>query len=623
MVVLLASSRFALSQTTWQSSIVKFGSDGKLTYVSDAEQNRVIDFSYAGFKNSNVSLPLITNIITTLSPVAGDNTSAINSAIQAAASVTPDVNGFRGVILLNAGSYEIQGTILFNVSGVVLRGSGSGADGTVFVATGDTPHQRPVMVVGGGTHAQWVKSGSKTNITDPFVALGSMSLNIASVSGFAVGNSIVVYHPSTAVWIAAVDYGATDTDPAWTAGTQDIEMNRTITAINGNTITIDVPVTNHLNLSLSQSYIYKISKSTTKSLMGIEDLRIDIQNWTNEYIDENHAWWGVQMFDIEDSWARNVVVMHFGQSGFQIGTANRITLDNCQALQPVALLDGGQRDNFQIVEWTASILMTKCYATKGRHQFENSGTSQSGYCVFHRCKSVDPTNPSEGHMKWPQGLLYDCFRDSGSLPTGQNPGLVLTLTTNGNGGTSHGWSAAYSVIWNPDLRRAVAPHGRICVMKPSTAQNYCIGGYGESVNVNLEYPQYAVGYVEGFNNYTAQLIPESLFEQQLKDRLGSGGTAVHQNNSEIPKEFSLEQNYPNPFNPSTSIDYKVAKKEHIVLQVVNLLGEEIVKLVNEEKSPGVYTVQFSLQQFNLPSSVYLYTLVGRFGSVTKKMLYLK
>ena len=621
MVVLLASSRFALSQTTWQSSIVKFGSDGKLTYVSDAEQNRVIDFSYAGFKNSNVSLPLITNIITTLSPVAGDNTSAINSAIQAAASVTPDVNGFRGVILLNAGSYEIQGTILFNVSGVVLRGSGSGADGTVFVATGDTPHQRPVMVVGGGTHAQWVKSGSKTNITDPFVALGSMSLNIASVSGFAVGNSIVVYHPSTAVWIAAVDYGATDTDPAWTAGTQDIEMNRTITAINGNTITIDVPVTNHLNLSLSQSYIYKINKSTTKVLIGIEDLRIDIQNWTNEYIDEAHAWWGVQMFDIEDSWARNVVVLHFGQSGFQIGTGNRITLDHCQALQPVALLDGGQRDNFQIVEWTASILMTKCYATKGRHQFENSGTSQSGYCVFHRCKSLDPTNPSEGHMKWPQAILFDCLRDSGSLPIGQNPGLVLTLTTNGNGGTSHGWSAAYSVIWNPDLRRAVAPHGRICVMKPSTAQNYCIGGYGESVNVNLEFPQYAVGYVEGFNNYTAQLTPESLFEQQLRDRLGNGGTAVHQNSSEIPKEFSLEQNYPNPFNPETKICYELPVGSSVKLAVFDILGREVAVLVNEKKLAGTYAASWNAA--GMPSGVYFCKLSADNSMQTRKMLVVK
>ena len=101
-------------------------------------------------------------------------------------------------------------------------------------------------------------------------------------------------------------------------------------AISGNTITIDAPVMNHLDLSLTQSYIYKIDKTSTKTKIGIENLRIDIQNWTS-YRDEAHAWEGLVMADIEDSWAKNVVALHFGQSGFQTFTANRITIDSCQA----------------------------------------------------------------------------------------------------------------------------------------------------------------------------------------------------------------------------------------------------------------------------------------------------
>ena len=381
-ILALLCSNQCLAQT-WQSEIVKFGTDGKLTYVSDAEQNKIIDFSSVGYKNSNSPIPSITNIITTLSPTAGDRTAAINSAIQSAASITPDTNGFRGVIKLNAGSYEIKGSILLNVSGVVLRGSGSGTGGTILTATGNTPAQRPVIVAGGGTFAAWKKLGTtQTNITTSFVAVGSKTFDVASTVGFAVGDAIIIYHPSTQAWIDAVDGGATASDPAWKAGSIDIEMNKTITAINGNTITIESAVTNHLNKALSQSYIYKVDKSTTKSLIGLEDFSIDIQNWTDEYLDEAHAWWGVQMVDIEDSWAKNVVAEHFGQSGFQTGTACRITIDNCKALNPVCTINGSQRDNFQVVEWSSDILFTNCFASKARHAFEVSGSSQAGGLYF-------------------------------------------------------------------------------------------------------------------------------------------------------------------------------------------------------------------------------------------------
>ena len=142
-------------QTTWQSAIVKFGSDGKLIYTSDANKNRVVDFSWAGYKNSNEALPTVSNIISTLSPIVGDNTTAINNAIKATSSLPVDANGFRGVILLKKGTYEIQGTIALNVSGVVVRGEGSDAAGTVLKATGNTPTQRTVFVAGGGTSAAW------------------------------------------------------------------------------------------------------------------------------------------------------------------------------------------------------------------------------------------------------------------------------------------------------------------------------------------------------------------------------------------------------------------------------------------------------------------------------------
>ena len=67
-----------------------------------------------------------------------------------------------------------------------------------------------------------------------------------------------------------------------------------------------------------------------------------------------------------------------------------------------------------------------------------------------------------------------------------------------------------------------------------------------------------------------------------------------------PEEFYLSQNYPNPFNPITSIQYAIsslpegkAGRQHIILKVYDILGNEVATLVNEEKPAGTYEVEFN------------------------------
>jgi hypothetical protein len=66
---------------------------------------------------------------------------------------------------------------------------------------------------------------------------------------------------------------------------------------------------------------------------------------------------------------------------------------------------------------------------------------------------------------------------------------------------------------------------------------------------------------------------------------------ITQTLGEIPKEFSLSQNYPNPFNPSTKIRFGIpgarGKTEPVHLKVYNLLGEEIITLVNDSFGPNI------------------------------------
>jgi hypothetical protein len=99
----------------------------------------------------------------------------------------------------------------------------------------------------------------------------------------------------------------------------------------------------------------------------------------------------------------------------------------------------------------------------------------------------------------------------------------------------------------------------------------------------------------------------------------------------IINNYSLSQNYPNPFNPVTTIRYQIPERGFVTLQVYDVLGNEVVTLVNEEKPPGIYKVEFSTidvsasggNAYNLSSGIYFYKLQGGSFVETKKMVLIK
>lgn len=104
--------------------------------------------------------------------------------------------------------------------------------------------------------------------------------------------------------------------------------------------------------------------------------------------------------------------------------------------------------------------------------------------------------------------------------------------------------------------------------------------------------------------------------------------SVKDENSEIPNSFKLFQNYPNPFNPTTSIKYEVSSIMNVKLVVYDILGKEVATLVNEEKLPGSYEIQFNgsnlpSAQGGLASGTYFYRLQSGSLSQTKKFVLMK
>ena len=134
------------------------------------------------------------------------------------------------------------------------------------------------------------------------------------------------------------------------------------------------------------------------------------------------------------------------------------------------------------------------------------------------------------------------------------------------------------------------------------------------------------------------------YSNELLDHAGTDGKAlgdlnwfpeqivdVEENSKLLRQNFNLSQNYPNPFNPTTTIKYSIPQSGFVSVKVFNLLGQEVVTLVNNEQRVGNYSIEFSAKggyasggnASNLASGVYLYRIQSGSYSVTKKMVFLK
>jgi len=89
----------------------------------------------------------------------------------------------------------------------------------------------------------------------------------------------------------------------------------------------------------------------------------------------------------------------------------------------------------------------------------------------------------------------------------------------------------------------------------------------------------------------------------------------------LPKQFALEQNYPNPFNPTTTISYQLPVASQVSLKVYDVLGREVMTLVNGRQDAGAYNFNFNAS--DLSSGVYFYRLQSGNFVQTKKMMLVK
>jgi len=153
---------------------------------------------------------------------------------------------------------------------------------------------------------------------------------------------------------------------------------------------------------------------------------------------------------------------------------------------------------------------------------------------------------------------------------------------------------------------------------------------GQSITNILDVP--ATG---GWQNWQYLVVPDIYIPagtHTFQTRFFFGGynfsymdfvlTAVDVNDMGIqPLEYDLQQNYPNPFNPGTTITYSIKETGNVEIKIYDVLGREVLELLKEDKSPGLYKIDFKAE--NLPSGIYCYTLKVNSFAASRKMILLK
>jgi hypothetical protein len=492
------------STVTWVSY-----HDGVLDYGHDAQGNRLPDFSYAGYANGDRPIPTVPVRIRLRPTASGDDTARIQRAVDAVSKDPLGADGLRGAVYLAAGEYRVSGALTVTASGVELIGAGDGAHGTRLVATGAP---RAVVTFAGSGSLQ--RTGAPIAVTDAYVPVGATSFHVASTAGLRVGESIVVQRPQEQSWIDAIGMNDIPNRTPWRPNS-GLEFERTITAVHGDRVSIDIPLTNALEKQYTRAVIWPYQFSGRISDVGIEDMSANGLAFTGA---TGYAAGGyfqasfVSFHAVDDGWARDLVADEFGSGlGGVAADAKRISIIDTAATgmqhavpqqihaQPAAYTLAGQQSLVYGCEVVGSNL--HAWVTEAR---------TAGPDVFSHCTAYntgDRRFDAGPHQRWGTGTLFDDIVMRTAPGAHDTSAAEMTLTNRYQAGSGQGWAGANDVLWNTDT-------DTYAIQGPPTAHNWAFGARGTQVSPGTPG---ADGTVVSAGT---PMLPASLYDTQVANRLG-------------------------------------------------------------------------------------------------------
>jgi hypothetical protein len=482
--------------TAFAQPSVRLTADGHLVYTPDARGNQVLDFSSAGY-GGGVSLPIVPARIFVPSG-AGHDRERIQALIDLVSAMRADAHGFRGAVLLGPGVFAIDTGLRIAASGVVLRGSGSGGNGTVLHATG-VSRRTLIEIAGQGQRTEI--AASRRTVTGDYVPAGATSVTVADASGFHAGDHIMVVRPSTAAWISLLRMDQFQGWRAperlhWLPGSRDIAWDRVVTGVEGDRIRFDAPLTTALDREYGGGLVYRYDFPGRIQHSGVENLRLVSDYDRARPKDEDHSWIAISLDHVENAWVRQVTALHFvAYAVLAQADTKWVTIEDCDALDPIGE-DAAYRGRAFHTAGQLT-LFERCRSRRGRQDF-TTGFAAAGPIVFLDCTSEESRNYSGPLESWASGVLYDNVKIRGN---------ALRLINRGTDDQGAGWAAANSILWNSEATD-------IEVQNPPGAYNQSYGCRGsmpsnEKTVAGDPYTDFGRG------NPTA---PASLYRQQLAER---------------------------------------------------------------------------------------------------------
>ena len=457
-------------------------------FSSVRAQTVPMDYSYCGYHCSEQPIPSV-KAVTYVTPSGIDDAETIQAAIDWVSQQKPDKQtGFRGAVLLAEGTFTISEPLRIRTSGVVLRGSGRGK--TILHKVG---YDRGAAIYIEGTHDVVVKE--TLDVAD--VKAGALALTVQSGSAaLQQGQRLAVCRPSTQEWInylgcASFGGGSRMGYWAWHPGEIDLRWNRQITAVNGNQVTLNAPITCTIEQRWGGAKAIVYENKGLVSECGIENLSLESDYDHVRPLDEDHCWDGIYVAEAENCWVRLVNFKHFAGSAVVIQkSAQQVTVEDCQSLQPISEIGGYRRRTF--LTFGEMVLFQRCYSEHGINDFA-VGHTAAGPNAFVQCESFESLGPSGAISSWAPGILFDIVNIDGNDIVFKNWELEKF---------GAGWSTANSTMWQSTAS------GLFCYSPDSLNRNISHGCWGQ-IQGNGEYTQ-----------MNEHVKPYSLFASQLEKRLG-------------------------------------------------------------------------------------------------------
>lgn len=495
-----------------QSEWVYRGNNGKLVYKTTPAGDRIMDFSHAGYMGGGVALPVVPVKRLVKPSGTGDDTQLIQNAIDEVAAM-PLKDGFRGVVELAPGAFTCSGSIILSVSGVVLRGSGSGEGGTTIKMIG-SPHT--AIVIGRGNTkvalGRTEKADSSTVgaastlITDTYVPSGSMSFTVADASGFAVGDIVNINRPVTEAWIHFMEM-----DNMWRDGKKQTWIKagargitkRNITAIEGNKLTLDIPLADSYDarfLNPPGTAVVKIVPAPRVVQVGVENIHIQCPPLE---IDYGHAPYAGVRVGGDDCWLKDVYCEETMNTTVLAG--NRITMEKVIVKHTYANLGASKPTDFSLEG--SQNLIDRCEITGGNMYFVWTSSLIPGPNVLLNCTFKGIGSRIQPHQRWATGLLVD----NCTVPDGG-----IDFMNRGIAGSGHGWTMGWAVAWNCIAKTYV-------IQNPPGAVNWAIGCIGRREQTARLFDSKPVLPDGNFDSHGSPVGIQSLYLAQLMERVGTQG----------------------------------------------------------------------------------------------------